>query len=103
MTNQQIANEILRQMKALDLNLMHCMGFHAPKVIEQGLAFKVNGLSFKGLIEVRLNASDLYDITLTPSNKRSGGPIRTFNGVYFDELMPLLETEVENRDTRSQK
>ena len=100
------------QMKTMDRNLVWCMGVHKTALIENGLQFRVKGLSFKGIVEIRLNGRDLYDIkfikakrTLNQTAKELG--VRMFdtsyetfkelNDIYFDQMMPLLEDVVENR------
>ena len=112
MNNKEIANTIWTQMKYIDSNLIMCMGVQGLTVIDRGLRFKVNGLSFKGLVEVTLNGGDLYDVAfITHSRKRNEtakalGVIRfdmvrnvqeVVNDVFFDGLMELLEDRVENR------
>lgn len=112
MTNKEIANTIWGQMKAIDGNLCMCMGVSKLLVIENGLQFNVNGLSFKGLVQITLNGSDLYDVKLVkPVRKQNMVAkelgIKTFdtvletkaeyNDIFVDDLMGLLEDTVENR------
>jgi hypothetical protein len=77
-------------MKAFDLNLVWCMGVTKLRVIENGLEFRVNGLSYKGLVHITLNAADLYDVSLVKSGKM-------IKDVFCEDLMPVLELEIENR------
>lgn len=112
MTNKQIATTIWEQMRALDLNLCMCMGVQKLTVIENGLEFTVNGLSFKGKVQITLNGKDLYDVKLVkPTRKQNqtlkeagiksfdivNKPVAEFNDVFVEDLMPLLEDQVENR------
>jgi len=118
MTDQEVANEIWRQMNALDRNLVWCMGTKKPTCIKQGLAIQVSGLSFKGTITITLNAKDLYDVKFL-QNKRHyyvsntegegnrGKRFTTllkvkyeYKDIFFDGLMPLLESVVEARDSK---
>jgi len=113
MTNH-IGNTIWAQMRALDRNLIMCMGVHKLCLIKNGLQFKVKGLIFKGIVEITLNGSDLYDIKfLKPKRKLNkemteaigrkffhptvNEQVKEINDVYFDYMMPTLETEVERR------
>lgn len=93
MDNKTIANTIWNQMKTIDMNLVMCMGVTKLMVVERGLQFKVNGLKFRGLVEIYLNAGDTYDISfMTP---RSKNIVKIYKDVYFDQVMPLLEDVVE--------
>ena len=115
MESKQIANTIWQQMRAIDMNLVMCMGVTKPTVIENGLQFTVNGLSFKGLVKITLNGADLYDIKLVKPVRKQNQKAKelgvkmfdtTFevkeeiNDVYFDMLMPILEDRVENRNVK---
>lgn len=113
MTDLQIANEIRNQMYTLDKNLCWCMGTKNLRVIKRGLRFDVNGLSFKGTVQISLTGADLYDISFIKVRKtkdmetcaKTG--VTRFNhheevfkkheGIYFDQMMGILEQEVENR------
>lgn len=105
----QIAKEIWHQMRHLDANLIMCMGVNKVQALKDGLRFKVQGAVFTGSVEIKLNASDLYDISLIKSKRHYyvnelDGPKRYINkdetvkeikGVYFDELMPTLNEHIE--------
>lgn len=112
MDNKTIANTIWQQMKTLDRNLCMCMGVDKLTVIENGLEFSVNGLSFKGKVQVVLNGKDLYDVILIkPTRKQNeiakaagvkmfdtvNQTVAIFNDVFVEDLMPLLEDQVESR------
>jgi len=114
MTSKVIAETIFHQMKTIDMNLMMCMGFHKPMVIESGLQFKVNGLKHRGTVRIILNkALDTYEIYLGKQkrvlNKNATDligrrvytttypTVKTIKDVYVDDMMPLLEQEVEGR------
>lgn len=112
MGNKEIANTIWSQMKAIDTNLCMCMGVKNLCAVESGLEFKVSGLSFKGIIQIKLNGKDLYDVSfIKPVRKQnkvakdlgvkmfdtSFETVKSFNDVYVDDLMPLLEENVESR------
>lgn len=116
MNNKQIANTIWQQMREIDANLCMCMGVTKLKVIENGLEFKVSGLSFKGVVQVVLNGADLYDVYFIKSTRKqdpiakqlgvkrfetSYSLIKELNDVYVGDLMYSLEMFVENRSRRS--
>ena len=116
MTDKQVANEIWRQMNAIDRNLVWCMGTKKPTIIKQGLQFDVSGYSFKGRVEVVLNAKDLYDVTLKKPyrhyyvNELYGKKQyiiqytthKVLNDVYFDDLMMALELWIENKEIKNE-
>lgn len=112
MNNKQIANTIWEQMRAIDMNLCMCMGVHKLTIIENGLQFNVNGLSFKGIVQITLNGSDLYDVKLVKSVRKQNLVAKQlgvktfdtifevkkeFNDVFLGDLMDILEDSVEAR------
>jgi hypothetical protein len=117
MDNKQIANTIWEQMRALDTNLCMCMGVQGLTVIDRGLQFQVNGLSFKGFVKITLNGADLYDVSLVKLTRKLNKElqashgikkfnvteevVKSFDDVYAEDLMSLLESEVENREGSS--
>jgi len=112
MDNKTIANTIWSQMKAIDANLCMCMGVKNLTIMENGLQFKVNGLAFKGLVQIVLTPADLYTVKFIKMkrhcyiNDLDAGIKRYVNlpevvsvtgEVYVEDLMPLLERTVEGR------
>lgn len=112
MDNKTVANIIWTQMKEMDRNLCMCMGVTGLTVIENGLQFMVSGLSFKGYVQITLNGKDLYDVKLlkqkrTQNQQMKSLGIKSFdvslvvqsetNDVFVEDLMPLLESLIENR------
>ena len=103
---------IWRQMLNLDKNLVMCMGVQKLCLIESGLRFYVNGISFKGIVEITLNSYDLYDIKFIKKTRKQN-PIaknlgvklldtfnevyREFDGIYSDQMMSIMEQVVENK------
>ena len=99
MTNMEIATEIYNQMRILDPNLVMCMGVQKLCTVERGLQFCVNGLSFKGIVQIKLNGGDLYDISfIKPARgKNPARVLETINDVFAEDMMEFLESKVENR------
>ena len=64
-----------------------------PAAIPNGLQFSVQGFKFKGKVRVIYNEGlDLFTVELI---KRGGKTYKTFNEVYFDNLVSLIDREVE--------
>ena len=69
-------------------------GFHNPVALpnNEGLRFNVQGFKFKGIVEVRYNEGwDLFDVNFI----KGGKVIETFEGVYFDGLVEIVDDYVE--------
>jgi hypothetical protein len=112
MDNKTIASTIWQQLKTLDANLCMCMGVQQLTVIEKGLQFKVNGLAFKGLVQITLTPADLYEIKFLKMkrnyyvNDLDAGVKKYVNlpevvsvtgGVYAEDMPEILERTVEGR------
>ncbi len=111
--NKEVANTIIRQMKATNINLMMYMGFRKPYIIENGIYFTVSGVSFDGQVEITINSTDKYDIKFIKAVKKIDKETSAMIGDIFyktefkvvmrskdvssDELMPLLENIIENK------
>lgn len=75
------------------LNIMWSWGFNSPKVLENGLMFKVQGFIFRGWVKIMYNeGSDLFDIYLLTSKMEIQKEIE---GVFFDELVNVIDGNVE--------
>lgn len=56
-----------------------------------GLAFRVSGMMFKGIVEIRLNSQDLYDVKFIKAGKLKEESL----GIYCDNLTNLIDVKVE--------
>lgn len=107
---QTVGQIIWEQMRILDMNLIWCMGVKKPTLIENGLRFTVNGLAFKGEVEITLNASDLYDVRFNKVGRKLNKELSVVGvkiydtvktemdfvgGVFVEDLMKVLEWKVE--------
>ena len=85
-------NYILSILKT-DLNTIWSWGFHNPKAIQNGLAFKVQGFLHKGWVVIEYNeGSDLFDMKLLSNQLEE---VKSIEGVYFDELIDTIDDAVE--------
>lgn len=88
----EMANYILSILRT-DLNIVWSWGFNSPKLLENGLSFKVQGFLHKGWVLVEYNeGSDLFDIKLLTNQLEE---VKSIEGVYFDELIDVIDDAVE--------
>jgi hypothetical protein len=59
---------------------------------ERFLRFNVSGMKFKGFVKITLNFMDTYDIQFI---KKSGEVEKEVSGVYFDEMVEVIDEYVE--------
>lgn len=62
-----------------------------PLPKNQGLMFRVSGNRFSGLVKVRYDQADIYNIIYIPSGK---GEVKRQNGVSEEELVNVICKEV---------
>lgn len=95
-----MANYILSILKT-NLCIVWSWGFHNPKAIQNGLAFKVQGFLHKGWVLVEYNEGvDLFDIRLLSCQLKE---VKCIEGVYFDELIDVIDDMVECCEKYEQK
>ena len=76
-------------------------GFHSPRIINQGLAFSVNGFKHKGLVNITYNqGQDLFDVCFMDEKDKI---VDTINMVYFDQLVDVIDNRVEKTDDYNDK
>lgn len=67
------------------------------------LMFRVNGLKFKGIVKIQLNAMDTYDVYLFDNSLKMGEckkeiSLKTYENVYCDELVDVIDNNIEKQD-----
>ena len=68
-------------------------GYNSPIILKTGLRFCVNGFKHKGNVSVRYNEGmDLFDIEILSFENEV---IETIEGVYFDQLIEVIDNRVE--------
>lgn len=88
----EMANYILDIFKT-NLSVVFSWGFNSPIALENGLKFTVNGFKHKGNVAVRYNEGlDLFDVEILTSENEL---IETIDGVYFDQLIEVIDNRVE--------
>lgn len=87
----EMAKYIMQILRS-QLMVMWSWGFNSPIAIENGLRFKVQGLKFKGFVEVVYNEGwDLFDVSFI----KAGKVVKTIDGVFFDMLVETIDNYVE--------
>jgi len=95
-----MANYILAILRTSQ-NVVWSWGFNSPKPLENGLTFKVQGFLHKGWVTIEYNeGSDLFDITLLSNQLEE---VKSIEGVYFDELVDVIDDAVEYCKNYEQK
>lgn len=88
----EMANYILSILRT-NLNTVWSWGFNSPKPTQNGLTFKVQGFLHKGWVVIEYNeGSDLFDVKLLSSQLKE---VKFIEGVYFDELVDVIDNSVE--------
>jgi hypothetical protein len=59
----------------------------------KALVFMVNGHHHKGRVYIVLNGADLFDVYLTSNQQNIK---QTFNDIYIDELVEVLDDNIES-------
>jgi hypothetical protein len=101
------AQVILEQLQTLGRTIVWSWGTHAYKAIGQGtmeldfgshygaLVFKVQGQLFKGHVAIVLKPDDTYTIHIGHLRKMRFNTIKKFEGVYFDQMIEIIDENVE--------
>lgn len=88
----EMANYIISIFKT-NLPVIMSWGFNNPIGLENGLRFSVNGFKHKGNVVVRYNEGmDLFEVEIITSENEV---IETIDGVYFDQLIEIIDNRVE--------
>lgn len=95
----EMAMYIMRVLKS-QLMVVWSWGFNSPKVIANGLSFRVQGFKFKGTVEVVYNeGTDLFDISFIKRNK----VVEIIEGIYIDQLITVIDNHVEKVDNYKER
>lgn len=70
-------------------------GFNTPIAIKNGLRFRVNGLRYKGIVEIEYNqGDDLFIVRLI----KNGNILKEKDGIYVDMLIDCVDGMVEKTE-----
>ena len=88
-------------LKGCGNTIMMSWGFHSPVVVKLGLQFNVNGFKLKGLVRIVYDeGADLFNISLIGEDNLIK---ETLEGVYFDELLDVIDEHVERVDNYNER
>ena len=82
-----IAETILKQLGGAN-RLSAMIGAKNFVIIDNGVGFKYPTGKY---VQIKLNGKDLYDVNFKSIRGTNIKDIKTFNDVYFDELIPVFE------------
>lgn len=95
---------ILSQLRSKP-NKFYCWGAHSfvGNHTHNRLMFRVNGLNFKGIVKIELNAMDTYDIYFFDHDNAIGKcknelSLKTLYNIYCDQLTDVIDDYVEKQD-----
>lgn len=101
---QSVPEIILSQLRS-KANKFFCWGANSfvGNTTHKYLMFRVNGLKFKGIVKIHLNAMDTYDIhlfdnSLSMKECKEELALKTYGNVYCDELVDVIDNNIEKQD-----
>ena len=90
-----VAKPILSQIKALDGWSLGAWGAKDLVALENGLQFKSSGMvKNKGIVQIKLNGSDLYDVSFGKVRKFEYKEIKKINDVFVGDLVDIIDEMV---------
>ena len=90
-----VAKTILSQIKALDGWSLGAWGAKDLVALENGLQFKSSGMvKKKGIVQIKLNGSDLYDVSFGKVRKFEYKEIKKINDVFVGDLVDIIDEMV---------
>lgn len=105
MTNLEIANTILDQIRATDRMALWAWGAkdfvalngssETNRVSLGGIQFKVSGMKHKGTVIVNLMANDTYTVVIGNVRKGEWKVKSSTDDVYCDNLMEVIDGLIE--------
>ncbi len=90
--NKEIAKTILEQINTLDGWALSAWGAKDLVNLGDGLQFKTSGMTpWKGYVQIRLNGSDLYDISFVKMRKGISKTQKQLKDVLAFDLIPHID------------
>ena len=93
--NFGIAGVVYSQIKTMSPWAMAAWGAKELVVLKDGIQFKSSGMvKNKGIIQIRLNGSDLYDVTFGKVRKFKYKEIKKVTDVFVGDLISVIDEMV---------
>ena len=93
--NFGIAGVVYSQIKTLSPWALPAWGAKELVALENGIQFKSSGMvKNKGIIQVKLNGSDLYDVTFGKVRKFKYKEIKKVTDVFVEDLIDVIDEMV---------
>lgn len=93
--NFGIAGVVYSQIKTMSPWAMAAWGAKELVVLKDGIQFKSSGMvKNKGIIQVKLNGSDLYDVTFGKVRKFKYKEIKKVTDVFVEDLIDTIDEMV---------
>ena len=90
-----VAKTVHSQIKTLSPWALPAWGAKELVALENGLQFKSSGMvKNKGIIQVKLNGSDLYNVTFGKVRKFKYKEIKKVTDVFVEELIDVIDEMV---------
>lgn len=90
-----IATVIRDQIKTIDAMALWAWGAKDLIDLGDGLQFKSSGMvTWKGLVSIRLNGKDLYDVEFGRVRKFEYKSVKKVNDVFAEDLVNVIELQV---------
>lgn len=90
-TTDEVAKIILEQLGGYG-RLVVMTGANNFIALKNGVSFRIKNRKIN-FVKILLNGKDLYDVTFGKIYASKLTNVKTFNDVYFDELIPIFEKE----------
>ena len=93
--NFGIAGVVYSQIKTMSPWAMAAWGAKELVVLKDGIQFKSSGMvKNKGIIQVKLNGSDLYNVTFGKVRKFKYKEIKKVTDVFVEDLIDVIDEMV---------
>ena len=93
--SESVANEIIRQIRALDSHALIAWGAKEFVSSVDALRFRVSTPSFKGIVRIILNDDDTYTIEKATIKKLVYTVLDKREGIYVDRLVKEIDSLVD--------
>ena len=93
--NFGIAGVVYSQIKTMSPWAMAAWGAKELVVLKDGIQFKSSGMvKNKGIIQIKLNGSDLYDVTFGKVRKFKYKQLKKVTDVFVEDLIGVIDEMV---------